>query len=259
MAQIIVYGLADTLRPRRQTLSDAVHAAAVAELGLPEAKRFHRFVPLDREDFIFPTDRSENYTIIEVSLFAGRSTKTKKRFIRALFTRITEAVGIEAQDVEITLTETPRENWGIRGLPGDELTLNYAVEPTTDNAAGWFAVAPLSGQVYRPDTTSAPGTPSWDPGPSQTIRLMNEYGVGWPLWGPDGLTTEEDFPQLSPTLRARLKAWAEEFNTHFDHEHGWRTRPELRETHAAEGGLLTLHLTEELGARYGVQLDLWES
>ncbi len=24
-----------------------------------------------------------------------------------------------------TITETPKHNWGIRGLPGDELTLNY--------------------------------------------------------------------------------------------------------------------------------------
>ena len=31
------------------------------------------------------------------------------------------------QDIEITIFETPRHNWGIRGLPGDELTLTYNV------------------------------------------------------------------------------------------------------------------------------------
>jgi hypothetical protein len=31
-------------------------------------------------------------------------------------------------DVEITITETPKYNWGIRGMIGDELKLNYKVE-----------------------------------------------------------------------------------------------------------------------------------
>lgn len=35
---------------------------------------------------------------------------------------------ISVNDVEITIFETPKENWGIRGLPGDELALNYKVE-----------------------------------------------------------------------------------------------------------------------------------
>jgi phenylpyruvate tautomerase PptA (4-oxalocrotonate tautomerase family) len=32
------------------------------------------------------------------------------------------------QDVEITIHESPKENWGIRGKPGDELSLSYKVE-----------------------------------------------------------------------------------------------------------------------------------
>lgn len=34
---------------------------------------------------------------------------------------------ISPQDVEVTIFETPKHNWGIRGLPGDELALNYKV------------------------------------------------------------------------------------------------------------------------------------
>jgi hypothetical protein len=36
-------------------------------------------------------------------------------------------VGIEPQDVEITIFETPPANWGIRGRCGDELALDYDV------------------------------------------------------------------------------------------------------------------------------------
>ncbi|CAN0467465.1 unnamed protein product, partial [Phaeothamnion confervicola] len=38
------------------------------------------------------------------------------------------ACGIAPQDIEITITETPREHWFIRGMPGDELALPYPVE-----------------------------------------------------------------------------------------------------------------------------------
>ncbi len=60
-------------------------------------------------------------------MFAGREIATKKALIRRLFEEM-QNIGIEAQDLEITIFETPRENWGIRGQCGDELQLNYRVE-----------------------------------------------------------------------------------------------------------------------------------
>lgn len=128
MAQIKIYGHAEFLRAHRAALSDAIHACVTDALGLPADKRFHRFLPLDTADFIHPPDRSARYTIIEISLFEGRSVETKKQLIRLLFTRLNEHNLVAAQDLEITITETPKHNWGIRGLPGDELTLNYKVE-----------------------------------------------------------------------------------------------------------------------------------
>jgi phenylpyruvate tautomerase PptA (4-oxalocrotonate tautomerase family) len=127
MAQIVVYGHAAALAPRIGALSDAIHAAAVEVFQLPPAKRFHRFVPLQPGWFLAPADRTEDYTIIEVSMFAGRSTDAKKAFIRRVY-ELTTALGLAAEDVEITITETPRENWGIRGRPGDELDLPYRVD-----------------------------------------------------------------------------------------------------------------------------------
>jgi len=127
MAQFVIYGHAAALRRRIQPLSDAVHEAAVTALQLPATKRFHRFVPLEPECFIAPPDRSQDYTIIEVSMFEGRSAAAKRLLITELF-RTTSALGLHPHDVEITITETPRSNWGIRGVPGDELALTYQVE-----------------------------------------------------------------------------------------------------------------------------------
>ena len=127
MAQFVVYGHAAVLRPRIRQLSDAIHGAAVTALQLPAGKRFQRFVPLDPDCFVAPPDRSQDYTIIEVSMFEGRSTATKKHLISELY-RTMSAMGLRANDVEITITETPRANWGIRGVTGDELQLSYQVE-----------------------------------------------------------------------------------------------------------------------------------
>ena len=128
MAQIKIYGEKSALNALRDRLSRILHTCAVDALGLPADKRFHRFFALDAEDFIYPDGRSERYTIVEVSMFEGRSPEAKKAFIRLLYQRAKAEIALEPEDLEITIFETPRANWGIRGLPGDELSLGYKVE-----------------------------------------------------------------------------------------------------------------------------------
>ena len=110
MAQIKIYGLKSALVPRRQALSDAIHDSVVEALQFPPDKRFHRFISLEREEFIYPADRSDEYTIIEISMFERRTTETKKELIRLLFSNIANRIGISPSDVEITIFETPKSN-----------------------------------------------------------------------------------------------------------------------------------------------------
>ncbi|WP_433382376.1 hypothetical protein [Streptosporangium sp. CA-115845] len=44
-----------------------------------------------------------------------------------MFTRTGEALDLPAEDLEIVILESPKVNWGIRGLPGDEPALRYPV------------------------------------------------------------------------------------------------------------------------------------
>ncbi len=127
MSQVKIYGVKDCLNPIKPQLSDVIHSCVVDALKYPVGKRAHRFFPLDKSDFYYPSGRTDHYTIIEFSLFEGRSIKAKKLLIHLLFERI-QKLGISAQDLEITIFETPRHNWGFRGLPGDEHELNYQVE-----------------------------------------------------------------------------------------------------------------------------------
>ena len=127
MAQVKVYSGRAHLAGQRQALSDAIHRAAQGVLGLPENKRFHRFFPLEAEDFVFPPDRSARYTILEIHLFAGRRPETLRAFLRALQREVTSACALTPEDLEIVLLEAPPERWSIRGQLGDELQLSYEV------------------------------------------------------------------------------------------------------------------------------------
>ena len=128
MSQIKIYGLRENLDPIKAELSDVIHSCVVDALHFPPDKRAHRFFPLDSSDFYYPSGRTTKYTIIEISMFEGRSVATKKHLIRILFERIQQHLNILPQDLEITITDTPKHNWGFRGMPGDEIELNYKVE-----------------------------------------------------------------------------------------------------------------------------------
>lgn len=125
---IIIYGIKENLNPIKLKLSDVIHSCMQSVLGLPEDKRAQRFIPLDGEDFYYPKDRSDAYTVIEINIMAGRTVETKKALIKALFKQIEAKVGIAPIDIEITINEQPAHCWGFRGMTGDEVRdLTYKV------------------------------------------------------------------------------------------------------------------------------------
>jgi phenylpyruvate tautomerase PptA (4-oxalocrotonate tautomerase family) len=128
MAQYKIYGERAHLRRVRGALSDILHGCSTDFLKLPEDKRFHRFIALAPEDFMRPADRSAAYTVIEISMFEGRTVEIKKALLRGIMQRVPAGLGIPVSDVEITIFETPMANWGIRGKTGDELVLGYRVD-----------------------------------------------------------------------------------------------------------------------------------
>ena len=126
---IVVYGIKEKLNPIKAKISDAIHQCMQSELGLPEDKRAHRFVPLDREDFYFPVGRSDAYTVIEINMMAGRKVETQKALIKAIFRELEAQVSLANIDVEITIKEQAPHQWGFRGMTGDEVQdLKYKVE-----------------------------------------------------------------------------------------------------------------------------------
>ncbi len=124
---IRIYGIKEKLNPVKSRLSDVINQCMVEALAFPDNKRAHRFIPMDSDDFYYPEERSEAYTVIEISMMEGRSVDAKKKLIHLLFERIDAEIGISPVDVEIAITESPACNWGFRGFTGDEALLNYKV------------------------------------------------------------------------------------------------------------------------------------
>jgi phenylpyruvate tautomerase PptA (4-oxalocrotonate tautomerase family) len=125
---IVIYGIKENLSPIRPQLSDVIHECMQTVLGMPEDKRAHRFVPLDKENFYYPGGRTDAYTVIEINMMEGRKKETQKALIKALFVEIERQLGISPIDVEITIKEQPPHCWGFRGITGDEAKLNYKVK-----------------------------------------------------------------------------------------------------------------------------------
>lgn len=127
MAQVKIYGLKQSLERIRADLSEIIHQSLVEELGLPRDKKFQRFLPLDPENFLFPSDRTAAYTIIEISMFEGRSEERIKGLLKRIMEESAKRLDLHPNDLEITVFQTPKYAWGIRGKTGDELALSYKV------------------------------------------------------------------------------------------------------------------------------------
>ena len=125
---IVIYGIKEQLNPIKAELSTALHSCMHSVLGLPENKRAHRFVPLDKSDFYYPEGRSDCYTVIEINMMAGRAPATQKQLIKAIFATLEQELGLAPIDVEITIKEQHPYQWGFRGITGDEaVDLNYQI------------------------------------------------------------------------------------------------------------------------------------
>ncbi len=125
---VIIYGIEEKLNPIKAELSNAIHSCMQSVLGMPEDKRAHRFIPLDKESFYYPGGRTDAYTVIEINMMAGREIETQKNLIKTLFKTIEQRVGIAPVDIEITIKEQAPYQWGFRGMTGDEARdLKYKV------------------------------------------------------------------------------------------------------------------------------------
>lgn len=111
-----------------QALIEAVYEAQREALGVPEDDRRIRYVEYAPERFAAPPDKTDDYTVVEISLLPGRSVEAKRALYASIVRRFGE-VGIAPSDIFIVIHEPPLENWGIRGgQPASEVDLGFRLD-----------------------------------------------------------------------------------------------------------------------------------
>lgn len=110
-----------------QAIIEAIYLAQIDALKIPVHDRQIRFIEHRPEHFQIPPGKTENFTLVEITLFAGRSIEAKRALYQAIVNNL-GAVGIAPDDIFILLHEVALENWGIRGgVPASEVDLGFNV------------------------------------------------------------------------------------------------------------------------------------
>jgi 4-oxalocrotonate tautomerase family enzyme len=112
---------------RQAELLEAVQRAMVEGIRIPEGDRCVRLLELPPEAILARPDRSEKYTIIEISMFKGRSIEAKRRLYAALVRELA-AFDVPARDVKVLIHEPERENWSVGGVALSDVELGFTVE-----------------------------------------------------------------------------------------------------------------------------------
>ena len=114
----------------KQSLVEAVRAALSEALQAPRDDPAVRLAEYPHEQFLlpYPDHHSERYTLVEITMFAGRSLDTKRRLYDAIIQRLA-TLGVPPSDVLIVLHEPPMENWAVNGgIPASEVDVGFKVD-----------------------------------------------------------------------------------------------------------------------------------
>ena len=107
---------------------EAVYQAQREALEVPQGDRLIRYIEHKPEHFAVPPEKTENYTLVEITLFPGRSLNAKRKLYQSIVKRFGE-LGIAPSDVFIVLNEPSLDNWGLRGgVPASEVDIGFKLD-----------------------------------------------------------------------------------------------------------------------------------
>lgn len=111
----------------RKALLDGVHAALVEAFHIPEHDRnqiLHEHAP-DH----FESHHGPGFTLVEATVFPGRTAEAKRRLYAALARNLEAGAGVDPASLVVVLHEPPLECWGIRGgRPASEVPIESKLD-----------------------------------------------------------------------------------------------------------------------------------
>ena len=99
----------------KKSVFECIHAGLMSSLGIEDWDRFQRIIEIAPEDFETAPGKTDNFMIIELTIFPGRTKEQKKNAIEMITANLNKTLGIEPTDVFIVMNEPPLENWGMGG------------------------------------------------------------------------------------------------------------------------------------------------
>jgi phenylpyruvate tautomerase PptA (4-oxalocrotonate tautomerase family) len=111
----------------KKAILDAIHQSLVTSIQIPSWDRLQFLHEYASSHMYIPENVKGPFINIDITLYPGRSKEAKRR----LFKLLTESLvpfGFDPQDIMITLHEPSINNWGVKGVPADEVNLGYSLE-----------------------------------------------------------------------------------------------------------------------------------
>jgi phenylpyruvate tautomerase PptA (4-oxalocrotonate tautomerase family) len=129
-------------------LLDAIHAAAVQALKVPDEDRTQILTEHPAEAFELPPGKGDRFTLVEVTMFAGRSADAKRRLSRAVVANLAGR-GVRHRMYSSSCTRC-RWRVGAFGVGRRQATWTWALRLVSDRR--WWALKRYgrSSQDQRP-------------------------------------------------------------------------------------------------------------
>ena len=111
----------------RKAILDGVHAALVEAFRIPNHDRNQ--VLHEHEPDHFESAKGSGFTLVELTVFPGRSEGAKKALYAAVVSNLLAQPGIPPEKVLIVLHEPPLANWGVAGgKAATDVNLGFSLE-----------------------------------------------------------------------------------------------------------------------------------
>lgn len=109
----------------KKVLLNGIHNALVDAFEIPERDRVQRLDEYSENEFEIPNDRTDKFTVIEITILPGRSFDAKKKLYQLIFSHL-KTLGYNDNDAVVVLYEPELNNWGVRGgLTASEIDLGF--------------------------------------------------------------------------------------------------------------------------------------
>jgi phenylpyruvate tautomerase PptA (4-oxalocrotonate tautomerase family) len=113
-------------KEHKKAVLDGIHNALVSAFKIPDKDRTQLLAEYDAEHF---DGRDENYTVVEIVAFEGRSKDAKRQLYKEIVGNICGSTKLQPTDIFIIVNDIPKDNWGIRGgQMASEVNIGFKID-----------------------------------------------------------------------------------------------------------------------------------